>query len=66
MNKDAGFTGQDFDADTAPDLSAGPWPGKFGKAEVRRGRPCVAEPRVRQPDADQPRAARVDRANRES
>ena len=37
---------QDFDPDTAPDLSRGGWPEKFAKAAVRRGRPPVAKPKV--------------------
>ena len=46
MNENAGSTSQGFDADTAPDLSAEPWPEKFDKAAVRRGRPRVAQPKV--------------------
>ena len=37
---------QDFDRDTAPDLSGDGWPEKFTKATVRRGRPPVAKPTV--------------------
>ena len=37
---------QDFDQDTAPDLSRDGWPEKFVKATVRRGRPPVAKPKV--------------------
>jgi len=37
---------QDFDSDTAPDLSGDGWPEKFAKATVRRGRPPAAKPKV--------------------
>ncbi len=37
---------QDFDPDTAPDLSRDGWPQKFAKVAVRRGRPPVAKPKV--------------------
>ena len=37
---------QDFDPDTAPDLSGDGWPEKFAKATVRRGKPPVAKPKV--------------------
>lgn len=37
---------QDFDRDTAPDLSRDDWPEKFAKATVRRGRPPVAKPKA--------------------
>lgn len=37
---------QDFDPDTAPDLSGDGWSEKFAKATVRRGRPPVAKPKV--------------------
>ena len=37
---------QDFDPDTAPDLSRDGWPEKFARTIVRRGRPPVAKPKV--------------------
>ena len=37
---------QDFDPDTAPDLSKDGWPEKFAMAAVRRGRPPLARPKV--------------------
>lgn len=37
---------QDFDLDTAPDLSKDGWPEKFAKTAVRRGRPPLARPKV--------------------
>ncbi|MXW45607.1 MAG: BrnA antitoxin family protein [Gammaproteobacteria bacterium] len=37
---------QDFDRNTAPDLSKDGWPEKFAKVAVRRGRPPVAKPKV--------------------
>lgn len=46
MNENASSTSRGFDADTAPDLSAAPWPDKFDRAAVRRGRPRVAKPKV--------------------
>ncbi len=46
MNGNECSTPQDFDPDTAPDLSRGDWPEKFAKATVRRGRPPVAKPKV--------------------
>lgn len=46
MDENAGSTSQGFDADTAPDLSVGPWPEKFDEAVVGRGRPRVAKPKV--------------------
>ena len=46
MNEFAGSTSQGSDADAAPDLSPAPWPEKFDKAAVRRGRPRVAKPKV--------------------
>ena len=46
MNENASSTSRGFDADTAPDLSAAPWPEKLDKAAVRRGRPRVAKPKV--------------------
>lgn len=46
MNANAGFTDQDFDPDTAPDLSEGRWQKKMAKAQVRRGRPPNANPKV--------------------
>ena len=46
MNGNERFTPQDFDPETAPDLSAGEWPAKFARARVRRGRPPLATPKV--------------------
>ena len=37
---------QDFDPDTAPDLSRNGWPEKFAKVPVQRGRPPIAKPKV--------------------
>ena len=37
---------EDFDPDTAPDLSRDGWPEKFANVAVRRGRPPVARPKV--------------------
>ena len=37
---------EDFDPDTAPDLSRDGWPEKFANMAVRRGRPPVARPKV--------------------
>ena len=37
---------EDFDPNTAPDLSGDGWPEKFAKVAVRRGRPPVARPKV--------------------
>jgi uncharacterized protein (DUF4415 family) len=34
------------DPDDAPDLSTAEWQGPFAKAEVRRGRPPLAAPKV--------------------
>ena len=36
---------EDFDPDTAPDLSRDGWPEKFANVAVRRGRPPVARPK---------------------
>ena len=44
MNGNADSTSRGFDRDTAPDLSADAWPGKFDKAMVRRGRPREPRP----------------------
>ena len=46
MNGNERSIPQDFDPDTAPDLSGDGWPEKFAKATVRRGRPPVAKPKV--------------------
>lgn len=46
MNGNDDSTVQDFDPDTPPDLSRGRWPEKFAKAQVRRGRPPAATPKV--------------------
>ena len=46
MNGNADSTSRGFDRDTAPDLSADAWPGKFDKVVVRRGRPRVPRPKV--------------------
>lgn len=46
MRENDGSTAQDFDPDTAPDLSRDGWPEKFAKTPVRRGRP----PRVPEQD----------------
>ena len=37
---------EDFDPDTAPDLSRDDWPEKFANVAVRRGRPPVARPKI--------------------
>ena len=37
---------EDFDPDTAPDLSRDGWPEKFANLAVRRGRPPVARPKI--------------------
>jgi uncharacterized protein (DUF4415 family) len=37
---------EDFDPDTAPDLSRDSWPEKFANVAVRRGRPPVARPKI--------------------
>ena len=46
MNGNERSIPQNFDLDTAPDLSGDGWPEKFAKAAVRRGRPPVAKPKV--------------------
>ena len=46
MNGNARSTPRDFDPDTAPDLSGDGWPEKFARAQVRRGRPPLASPKV--------------------
>ena len=46
MSANDDSTAQDFDPDTAPDLSRDGWPEKFAKATVRRGRPLAAKPKV--------------------
>ena len=46
MNVKENTTHQDFDPDTAPDLSRDGWPEKFAGVTVRRGRPSVASPKV--------------------
>lgn len=46
MNGNANSMDQDFDRDTAPDLSKDGWPEKFAKVTVRRGRPPVDKPKV--------------------
>ena len=45
MNGNERSTPQDFDPDTAPDLSEDGWPEKFAKVIVRRGRPLVSNGR---------------------
>ena len=40
------FIADDFDPDTAPDLSTDKWPEKFKKAPVRRGRPLAKNRKV--------------------
>ena len=37
---------EDFDPNTAPDLSRDGWPEKFANVAVRRGRPPVARPKI--------------------
>ena len=37
---------EDFDPDTALDLSRDGWPEKFANVAVRRGRPPVARPKI--------------------
>ena len=44
MSGNDGSTAQDFDPDTAPDLSRDDWPEKL--AAVRRGRPPSTRPKV--------------------
>lgn len=46
MKGNADSTHQDFDRDTAPDLSTDGWPEKFAKVPVRRGRPRTAKPKI--------------------
>ena len=46
MNENEHSTARNSDPDDAPDLTRDGWPGKFAKAEVRRGRPPVAKPKV--------------------
>ena len=46
MNESENSISRGSDADTAPDLSTGPWPEKLAKPAVRRGRPRVAQPKV--------------------
>ena len=46
VNKNERSTPQDFDPNTAPDLSGDGWPEKFARATVRRGRPPVVRPKV--------------------
>ncbi len=46
MNAKGSSIPQDFDLDTAPDLSRDGWPEKFAKTAVRRGRPPLARPKV--------------------
>ncbi len=46
MNGNERSIPQDFDPDTAPDLSRDGWPEKFARTIVRRGRPPVAKPKV--------------------
>ncbi len=46
MNANRDSTAPDSEQDLAPDLSADPWPEKFAKATVRRGRPPSANPKV--------------------
>lgn len=36
----------DWDPDTAPDLTKDGWPEKFAAAQVRRGRPLSANPKI--------------------
>ncbi len=46
MNGNERSIPQDFDPDTAPDLSRDSWPEKFARATARRGRSPVAKPKV--------------------
>ena len=46
MNGKDNSRAQDFDPDTAPDLSKDGWPEKFSKTAVRRGRPLSENPKV--------------------
>lgn len=46
MSENDASTAADFDEDTAPDLSTGPWPDKLANVRVARGRPPVARPKI--------------------
>ena len=46
MNGKDSSIAQDFDPDTAPDLSKDGWPEKFSKTAVRRGRSLSENPKV--------------------
>lgn len=46
MNGNGDTTANDFDPDTAPDLSKDGWPEKFARVPVRRGRPPIARPKI--------------------
>ena len=46
MNGKDNSIAQDFDPDTAPNLSKDGWPEKFSKTAVRRGRPLSENPKV--------------------
>ena len=46
MIENKGSIEEDFDPDTAPDLSRDGWPEKFANVAVRRGRPPVARPKI--------------------
>ena len=46
MNGKDNSIAQDFDPDTAPDLSKDGWPEKFSKTAVRRGRPLSENSKV--------------------
>lgn len=46
MDENEHSTAHNSDRDDAPDLSQDGWPEKFAKAQVRRGRPPLAKPKV--------------------
>ena len=46
MNGKDNSIAQDFDPDTAPDLSKDGWPEKFSKTAVRQERPLSENPKV--------------------
>ena len=46
MKENEHSTVRDSDPDDAPDLTRDGWPEKFAKANVRRGRPPAAKPKV--------------------
>ena len=45
MSVNNNSTDENFDPDTAPDLSRGRWPEQFSKSPVRRGRPPLERPK---------------------